>query len=210
MSVSSRRLTYLWALAVGLCVPAAAQWSTPVVDGVIGTGEYGNAQNGTNQIATNSGQTWYMTWDATDLYVARRQREPERRRCASTSARIRMRRTAAPRANNYDGTNFASLPFKAQFVTYFKDGYNEYRTADGNGGWTGPTSNYGTYASSGNGNVRELAIPWSAVTGTGYFLHLCLFRLLNIQRRVCVRPGSERQRRRTTRYQRQCTRSTTA
>ncbi|NTU64517.1 MAG: hypothetical protein HGB05_14240, partial [Chloroflexi bacterium] len=36
---------------------------------------------------------------------------------------------------NYDGTNFAALPFRADFVVYFKNGYREYRTADGAGGW---------------------------------------------------------------------------
>jgi hypothetical protein len=66
---------------------------------------------------------------------------------------------------NYDGTDFSSLPFRAQFVTYFKDGYNEYRQSDGSGGWGIATSNYGTYASNGNGNVREFAIPWTAISG---------------------------------------------
>jgi len=136
------------------------------MDGVIGTGEYGNTQNGTNQIVTGTQQTWFMTWDATNLYVAVAN--------ANLSEGAIVYVSTDPNATNgstagmdYDGTNFASLPFKAQFVTYFKDGYREYRRADGNGGWTAPTSNYGAYASSANGSVRELAIPWSALTGTG-------------------------------------------
>src|SRR5579863_8676440 len=46
-----------------------AQWNTPSVDGVIQSGEYGNTANGTNQIGTSTSQTWYMTWDAMNLYV---------------------------------------------------------------------------------------------------------------------------------------------
>ena len=68
---------------------------------------------------------------------------------------------------NYDSVNFSSLPFRANFVTYFKDGYREYRSDDGTGGWTSSTTFYGSYASNGSGNVRELAIPWSAITGAG-------------------------------------------
>jgi hypothetical protein len=69
---------------------------------------------------------------------------------------------------NYDGEQFTTLPFRAAFVTYFKDGYREYRNSDGSGNWTGPTSFYGLYASnSSNTNTREVAIPWSAITGGG-------------------------------------------
>ncbi|MGH9584476.1 MAG: glycoside hydrolase family 13 protein, partial [Bryobacteraceae bacterium] len=73
----------------------------------------------------------------------------------------------ATMGENYDGTDFSSLPFPAQFVTYVKDGYREYRTSNG-GSWSSPTANYGAYASNANnGNTREVAIPWSAVTGAG-------------------------------------------
>src|SRR6202140_70861 len=48
-------------------LPASAQWSTPTIDGSIGTGEYGT--NNSLQNAGNTGQTWYMTWDATNLYI---------------------------------------------------------------------------------------------------------------------------------------------
>jgi glycosidase len=68
---------------------------------------------------------------------------------------------------SYDGTDFATLPFRAQFVTYFKDGYNEFRNSNGSGGWGTQTSNYGAYAGNSNGNVREFAIPWTAITGGG-------------------------------------------
>jgi hypothetical protein len=57
----------LIATIVFFTLPASAQWSTPTIDGSIGTGEYGT--NNSLQNAGNTGQTWYMTWDATNLYV---------------------------------------------------------------------------------------------------------------------------------------------
>src|SRR5258708_20335851 len=50
-----------------LCT-ARAQWTTPTIDGAISpAGEYGSNNQLNN--AGNTGQTWYMTWDATNLYV---------------------------------------------------------------------------------------------------------------------------------------------
>ena len=53
-----------------ICVVATAafaQWATPTVDGFIANGEYGTNNQLNN--AGNTGQTWYMTWDANNLYV---------------------------------------------------------------------------------------------------------------------------------------------
>lgn len=148
-----------------------AQFHTPSIDGVIQPGEYGNVQNRTNQIGTNTGQTWYMTWDAAHLYVGIANAN------LSEGAVVYIDASPANPPNggasaggnvagfNYDGEEIATLPFRAQFVTYFKDGYNEYRNSDGNGNWTNPVSGYGTYASA--GSVREFAIPWQAITGGG-------------------------------------------
>ena len=141
--------------------PAFSQWNTATVDGIIENGEYGNTANGTNQIGTNTTQTWYMTWDATNLYVGITNAN------LSEAAIIYVGAggSGTTTGESYDGTGFSSLPFPAQFVTYFKDGYREYRTSNG-GAWSGPTANYGTFsdnASSGP-NTREVAIPWSAIT----------------------------------------------
>ena len=60
----------LAAMSIAVCCnPLCGQFTTPSINGVIQPGEYGNTQNGTNQIGTNTGQTWYMTWDASRLYV---------------------------------------------------------------------------------------------------------------------------------------------
>jgi glycosidase len=165
---------YLALAAISLAVcrfPLDAQFKTPIIDGVIQPSEYGNTQTRTNQIGTNTGQTWYMTWDASHLYVAIANANLNEAAVLYIDVNPTNPPNGGASANgnlsgvNYDGEQIGTLPFRAQFVTYFKDGYNEYRTSDGNGNWTAQISNYGTYASI--GSVREFAIPWQAVTGGG-------------------------------------------
>lgn len=165
-----------------LLVPAAAraQWATPVIDGVITPDEYGN----NNAISTNTAQTWHLAWDASYLYVGIAQAnltegavvyvganlQPDTKCCNDHDGNLT--------GFKYDNTNFASLPFRATFVTYYKDGYREYRNSDGRGGWTEAIANYGKYAS-GAGNVREIAIPWSAINHNGALpTHFALFGYL--------------------------------
>lgn len=160
----STRFALLCAASLASAQLSFAQWKTATVDGIIESGEYGNTADGTNQIGTTSQQTWYMTWDGSNLYVGITN--------ANLSEGAVIYIGAGPNGSttgsNYDGTSFSSLPFPAQFVTYFKDGYREYRTSDG-GAWSGPTTNYGQYASNSSSgpNTREVAIPWSAITGGG-------------------------------------------
>ncbi len=59
-----------------LCASARGQWTTPVIDGSIGAGEYG-INNQLNN-AGNTGQTWYMTWDANEPIRSDYQRGPRR------------------------------------------------------------------------------------------------------------------------------------
>ncbi len=149
-----------------------AQWNTPNIDGSVGNGEYGPNNQLNN--AGNTGQTWYMTWDANNLYVGivnanifeagvlyikgNPQNPPT---CCSNS-------DGNLTGFNYDNTSFASLPFRAAFVSYFKNGYREYRNSDGSGGWGNSTAFFGNYADNqNNSNTREMAIPWSAITGGG-------------------------------------------
>ena len=162
----------LIATVVFFTLPASAQWSTPTIDGSIGTGEYG--ANNSLQNAGNTGQTWYMTWDATNLYVGIVNANLAEGAVIYVAPNPQSPPTCCSDSNgslagfNYDGTDFSSLPFRAKFVTYVKDGYREYRNSDGAGGWTGSTANYGAYASNpSNQNTREVAIPWSAITGGG-------------------------------------------
>ncbi|MCA1850280.1 MAG: hypothetical protein LC672_04330, partial [Acidobacteria bacterium] len=152
--------------------PTEAQFATPTTNGIIGSNEYGAHQDGQNQQSTGSGQNWYVTWDDANLYVGITNAN------LGEGAVIYIDHNPVSPVNsgsnsdgtlagfNYDNTNFSRLPFRADFVTYFKDGYREFRSSNGSGGWSGQTSFFGRYAQ-GSGNVRELAIPWSAVTGGG-------------------------------------------
>jgi signal transduction histidine kinase len=169
MRTSFPRKPSLFVLVLFLVTaPAWAQWRTPVIDGVITPGEYGN----NNTVGTNTAQNWYMTWDATNLYVG----ITKANLSEGAVIYIGPNPQSDPKCCNdsdgnltgftYDNTNFASLPFRAKFVTYYKDDYREYRNSDGSGGWTGAIANYGQYAS-GAGNVREIAIPWSAINQNG-------------------------------------------
>ena len=103
---------------LALAAPSYAQWRTAKVDGIIESGEYGNAANGTNQIGTNTAQTWYMTWDSANLYVGITNAN------LSEPAVIYIGAGAGGTTTgfNYNGTSFSSLPFGARFVTFFKDG----------------------------------------------------------------------------------------
>jgi len=157
------KIALLISISFAAAAPAWAQWATPTIDGSIANGEYGTNNQLNN--AGNTGQTWYMTWDSNSLYVA------------IANANVHeglVLYIADPNTNangsiagfNYDGASFSSLPFRAQFVTYAKNGYREYRNSDGSGGWGGSTAFYGQFADDGGG-TREVAIPWSAITGSG-------------------------------------------
>ncbi len=159
--------------------PAWGQWATPVIDGFIASGEYGSNNSLSN--AGNTGQTWYMTWDANNLYVGIVNANLSEGAVIYVTGNPQNPVTCCSNADgnltgfNYDGTDFSSLPFRAKFVTYFKgdtvnnnDVYREYRNSDGSGNWTSSTSNYGLYASNPPiHNTREVAIPWTAINSGG-------------------------------------------
>jgi glycosidase len=148
-----------------------AQFNTPTIDGVISPNEYGVHANGQNQ-QTSGGQNWFMTWDNTNLYVA-----VTNANLAEAAVVAIDRNPVSPpnggtnadgtlAALNYDSTAIGNYPFRADFRTYFKDGYRDYQTANGANGWNFGASGLGNYAS-GAGNVREFSIPWSTITVSG-------------------------------------------
>jgi len=67
MRRTALRLALLFTIVSVAAAPVWAQWNTPAVDGYIAPGEYGSNNSLSN--AGNTGQTWYVTWDATNLYV---------------------------------------------------------------------------------------------------------------------------------------------
>lgn len=150
-------------------VTPLAPETTATVDGSIGAAEYGAHVDGQNQ-QTNGGTTAYMTWDATNLYVAYAGANTAEGVVVYLDLNPVVPANGATNAygnltgRNYDGARVSGLPFRADVVAYFKNGYREYRTADGSGGWSGATTGFGSYADNG-ANTRELAIPWSALGG---------------------------------------------
>jgi glycosidase len=169
---SALKLAFALTLAFLASAPVLSQWNTPTIDGNIASGEYGTNNQLNN--AGNTGQTWYMTWDANNLYVGIVNANTSEGAVLYVKGNPQNPATCCSNSDgsstgfNYDGAEFSTLPFRAAFVTYFKSGYREYRNSDGNGGWTGSTAYYGQYAdNSGNNNTREVAIPWSAISGGG-------------------------------------------
>ncbi len=134
----------------------------PACDGVIAAGEYGVHANGQNQQAAPDGTIWYMTYDLANVYVA-----IENANTAEAAVLYLGTHVDAAAGSNagftYDATRAASLPLRSDFVAYFKSGYNEYRLADGNNGWTAQTANALNVCV--NGTTRELVIPWALLGG---------------------------------------------
>ena len=173
------KFAFVLTVLVTVSVPVSGQWITPTIDGFIGSNEYGTNNSLAN--AGNTGQTWYMTWDASNLYVGIVNANLSEGAVMYVAGNPQSPPTCCTDADgdlagfNYDGSDISSLPFRAKFVTYFKGDtvnnqnvYREYRNSDGSGGWTAQTSYYGAYAGNpGNTNTREVAIPWSAITGGG-------------------------------------------
>ncbi|HEY6461938.1 MAG TPA: hypothetical protein VIY73_17350 [Polyangiaceae bacterium] len=136
----------------------------PVCDGVIGATEYGGPGN---QAASSSGQTWYMTWDATNLYVAVAN--------ANVDEGSILYLAVNPTATNhpaggttsgelYDSTDVTTLPFLAQLAVYAHDGYTEARTG-ATGGWGPADTTDVRLCDQGTANTREVVVPWVLVGG---------------------------------------------
>ena len=138
-------------IRVGTTWSAVTAASGPIVDGTLTAGEYGTHTDGNNQ-QTNSATVTYMTWDNNNLYVGvtgaaiaegyvlyldKDPQIPVNGGSNSNGTNV---------GNNYDGENFAALPFRADMVIYAKNGYREYRTANGSNGWSAATTSFGAYA----------------------------------------------------------------
>ncbi len=166
------KLVFSLSVLIAAVAPVNAQWATPTIDGQITPGEYGDNNSLSN--AGGTGQTWYMTWDANNLYIGIVNANLSEGAVVYATGDPKSPPTCCTDADGnltgfqYDNTNFASLPFRAKFVTYVKTDYREYRNSDGAGGWTGAVSGYGMYADNPNNqNTREVAIPWNAITSGG-------------------------------------------
>jgi hypothetical protein len=141
----------------GVDATAEAGIVAPVCDGVIGAGEYGGASN---QAASATGQTWYLTWDDTNLYVALQN--------ANIGEGMVLYLAIAAGGTTvgqvYDGTDVTTLPFSADLTVYARDGYTQAREASG-GTWGSPDQTSVAQCDNGTTQVREEVIPWSLIGG---------------------------------------------
>jgi hypothetical protein len=132
-------------------------WHTPTCDGVISTGEYGTSSNQT----TSGTQTWYVTWNATNLYVAL----DNATLTEANVVYVGFSGGGLTTGQIYDSTG-GTLPFAADGVVYAKSGYQESRTGSADAGaWSAASTSTVTFCSA--GTTREEVIPWTALGGAG-------------------------------------------
>lgn len=156
--------TFLLASALFFSLFSYSQFSTPNIDGSIGTNEYGVHTDGNNQIS-NSG-TWFMTWNNTTLFLATSGSniyEPaviylDLNPLATVNGGTNSNGNLNG-FNNYDRCTY-NAPFRADVVIFFKGDYAEYRTANGSGGWSGNTV---ITSRSGSGSVLEISLTWNSI-----------------------------------------------
>lgn len=163
---SSLKISLFILLGMFACKLSIAQFASATVNGTIAGSEYGTHVNGQNQ-ETNGATTTYMSWDATNLYIAVSGAN------VSEAIVIYLDKSPVVPVNGgtvadgtlvgftYDGTGFAELPFRADAVIYAKDSYREFRLADGSGGWSSSVAGFGSF--SGSGSTREISVPWSVL-----------------------------------------------
>jgi hypothetical protein len=135
----------------------------PTCDGVVSTGEYG----GTANQGTSGSQTWLMTWDDSNLYVAIENANVQEGNVVYVA--IAPGTDAGPsgaltQGQPYDNTDVTTLPFAASLVVYAHDGYSEARTPSG-GGWNTQSLTAVQICDNATTSVREEVVPWSLIGG---------------------------------------------
>jgi hypothetical protein len=169
----------IWAFALLLALPGHAQYATtpPVQDGIPNAYEYNN-----NSFQTFNGGTWYMTWDATNLYIGKTGGTTYEPAIIYLDVNPTLpvnggsdlqgnkrgidevlKRATAP--NTQSGV-VPTLPFRADVRVYCTtNGEISISRANGTGGW-GPESSANVFLSS-SGPNREMVLNWGALTGGG-------------------------------------------
>ncbi len=148
--------------------------SSPIsLNGIIGSSEYGNHANGTN--AWNDGsRTWYMTWDATNLYIAVANNgnagtdelvlyvdtDPQTIVNGGTNSN-----GCAGGIGNFDGNNYGLLPFRANFNAHIRNDYHQHRTSNNDNTWSANSDNSSSITKTTSGNLQEITIAWSLMGG---------------------------------------------
>jgi hypothetical protein len=169
----------IWTFALLLALPGHAQYATtpPTQDGIPNASEYNN-----NTFQTSDGGTWYMTWDATNLYIGKTGGTPYEPAIVYldvnptypvnggadpqgnlTGVNEAFNRTASPPTPSGVA---ARLPFRADVRVYCTaDGQLSVSRANGVGGWGGE-SRTNVFVST-SGTSREMVLNWNTLTGSG-------------------------------------------
>ncbi|MCC3158062.1 T9SS type A sorting domain-containing protein [Hymenobacter sp. 15J16-1T3B] len=156
------RGAFALALLLWASLTARAQFvsTAPVQDGVINSGEY-PAQSG----------SWSVAWDDTYLYVAKTG--------GATDEPVYLYLDVNPTlpANvinaSYGSINGTTdygttpaLPFRAEVRVYWQDTYIEFRSTNGSGGWSAPSTTAADISrGSSGGTSREMRLRWAALPG---------------------------------------------
>ena len=151
-----------------------SQFNTPsLTDAGVQAGEYGSDSQGQNLYST-SGQSWYCTWDNDSVYFAVAGGFNPGNDAVNVFIDIDP---VVPVNSNADadgsveGINFdrtdARLPFRADAFIFIKQGYDDYRIANGAGGFTGKLGDVAKNIGFGTSNYCEFGIAWSKLTGAG-------------------------------------------
>ncbi len=143
-----------------------AGFVAPTCDGTIGTGEYGSVAY---EQASSNGQVWYVTWDATNLYVAVTGANVGEANVIYVAANPGDGGTGLTSGYLYDNTDVTTLPFAADLVVYAKgpsgsQQYTEARVVAG-GAWGAKNTTAVQICTGTSTTVREEVIPWSLIGG---------------------------------------------
>ncbi len=179
-----------FAFAVGIILYAqvsVAQFNTPTLDGSISSGEYGNHTDGFNRYNDGS-RNWYLTWNNTHLFIATDGNGAP----GSDELVIYIDTDPQTPANggsdvngalggpgSFDGNNYGRLPFRANFVAFVRNFFNQHRTHNGAGGWNTNIDNSVSISDFSSGSVQEVRIAWSIITGSGRPAAFRIFFYLN-------------------------------
>lgn len=163
-------------LLVTYCANAQFITPAPVRNGSISANEYG-----TNNSWYDGFRTWYMAWDATNLYIAVNDNgnafDDELFIYIDTDPSVPV--VAGTGVNdgigNFDGVNYGRLPFSANFCAVVKNGFHRHKTNTGIN-WSADTDNSGSIQKTTLGNTQEIQIAWSLMGGRplafNFFMYL--------------------------------------
>ena len=127
----------------------------PSCDGVVSAAEYG----GSAHVYLSGTQNWYMTWDATNLYIGIDTADTSQ----GAIVYLDLGAGGATVGTTFDMTDLSMLPFGADLVLYFKSGYAGYFLNSGAAWPTGPLMTNAAYKPCAQGTTREVVVPWSVV-----------------------------------------------